>query len=82
MLASAVLKPCRPAINPVRRRSFERTFELADFIRVRSADLADGLLTADLVREVPDAMKPHTIDIDSSKPVVLGEAKQTDDGNA
>lgn len=56
-------------------RSFERRFELADFIRVRSADLADGLLTIELVREVPDAMKPRTIDIGSSKPAIEGEAK-------
>ena len=56
-------------------RSFERRFELADFIRVKSADLADGLLTIDLVREVPDAMKPRTIDIGSDKPAIEGEAK-------
>ena len=42
-------------------RSFERRFELADFVRVESADLADGLLTIVLVREVPEAMKPKKI---------------------
>lgn len=44
-------------------RSFERRFELADFVRVDRADLADGLLTIELVREVPEAMKPQKIRI-------------------
>ncbi|MBA3878285.1 MULTISPECIES: Hsp20 family protein [Sphingomonas] len=44
-------------------RSFERRFELADFVRVEEARLADGLLTIDLIREVPEAMKPKTIAI-------------------
>lgn len=45
----------------IANRGFERRFELADFVRVESADLADGLLVIDLVREVPDAMKPKKI---------------------
>jgi len=45
----------------IANRSFERRFELADFVRVQQADLADGLLIVDLVREVPDAMKPKKI---------------------
>lgn len=44
-------------------RAFERRFELADFVRVTNADLADGLLAIDLVREVPEAMKPRKIAI-------------------
>lgn len=44
-------------------RAFERRFELADFVRVATADLADGLLTIELVREVPEAMKPRRIEI-------------------
>ncbi|WP_136163116.1 Hsp20 family protein [Sphingomonas flavalba] len=47
----------------IANRSFERRFELADFVRVAGADLADGLLTIDLVREVPEAMKPQKIAI-------------------
>lgn len=47
-------------------RSFERRFELADFVRVESANLADGLLTIDLVREVPEAMKPQKIAINGA----------------
>ena len=46
-------------------RAFERRFELADFVRVTSADLRDGLLTIELVREIPEAMKPRKIDIGS-----------------
>ncbi len=45
----------------IANRGFERRFELADYVRVENADLADGLLTIDLVREVPEAMKPKKI---------------------
>lgn len=45
----------------IANRGFERRFELADYVRVASADLADGLLVIDLVREVPEAMKPKKI---------------------
>jgi len=45
----------------IANRSFERRFELADFVRVDSANLADGLLVIELVREVPEAMKPKKI---------------------
>ena len=44
-------------------RSFERRFGLADHVTVRSADLSDGLLSIDLVREIPEAMRPRKIDI-------------------
>jgi molecular chaperone IbpA len=47
----------------IANRGFERRFELADFVRVDGADLADGLLVIDLVREVPEAMKPKKIAI-------------------
>lgn len=47
----------------IANRSFERRFELADFVRVEDANLADGLLTIDLVREIPEAMKPQKIAI-------------------
>ncbi|MFW5633323.1 MAG: Hsp20 family protein [Erythrobacter sp.] len=50
----------------IANRGFERRFELADFVRVRSADLADGLLTIDLVREVPEAMKPKKIAVNGA----------------
>jgi molecular chaperone IbpA len=44
-------------------RNFERKFQLADHIHVTNADLADGLLTITLVREVPEALKPRRIEI-------------------
>ena len=44
-------------------RSFERHFDLADYIRVAGASLVSGLLHIDLVREIPEAMKPRTIAI-------------------
>ena len=47
-------------------RSFERRFALADHIQVRGADMKDGLLSVELVREIPEAMKPRKIDIGSS----------------
>ena len=53
----------------IANRSFERRFELADFVRVDDARLNDGLLTIELVREVPEAMKPKKIAVGGgSKP--------------
>jgi len=52
----------------IANRSFERRFELADFIRVADADLVDGLLVINLVREVPEAMKPKKVAIGGSEP--------------
>ena len=49
----------------IANRSFERRFALADHIQVRGADLKDGLLSIELVREIPEAMKPRKIDIGS-----------------
>jgi len=44
-------------------RAFERSFQLADHIRVVGADLQNGLLVVTLKREVPEALKPRTIEI-------------------
>ncbi len=54
-------------------RAFERRFQLADFVRVERADLADGLLAIDLVREVPEAMKPHKIAIGGGAPALVDD---------
>ena len=51
----------------IARRAFERRFELADHIQVSGANLSNGLLHVDLVREVPEAMKPRTIKIATGK---------------
>ena len=55
----------------IANRGFERRFELADYVRVRDADLADGLLTIDLVREVPEAMKPKKILVGGQAPLEI-----------
>ena len=47
----------------IANRSFERKFNLADHIEVSGADLKNGLLTISLVKEVPEAMKPRSIEI-------------------
>ena len=44
-------------------RAFERKFQLADHVRVTGASHADGMLHIDLVREVPEALKPRRIEI-------------------
>ncbi|MEO0689500.1 MAG: Hsp20 family protein [Pseudomonadota bacterium] len=64
----------------IANRGFERRFELADYVRVERADLADGLLIIDLVREVPDAMKPKKIAVGSTtlKAVETGNALSED----
>ncbi|RYY26443.1 MAG: Hsp20 family protein [Sphingomonadales bacterium] len=50
----------------IANRSFERRFELADFVRVERADLSDGLLVIELVREIPEAMKPKKIAVNGA----------------
>jgi molecular chaperone IbpA len=47
----------------IAKRTFERRFQLADYIKVADAALEDGLLTIDLAREVPDEKKPRKIEI-------------------
>ena len=50
----------------IAERGFERRFQLADYVRVKGADLKNGLLHIDLVREVPEAMKPKKIAINGA----------------
>ncbi len=52
----------------IANRSFERRFALADHIQVKGADLKDGMLAIELVREIPEAMKPKKINIGGSAP--------------
>ena len=57
-------------------RTFERAFQLADFVQVKNASLENGLLHVDLVREIPEAKKPRSI------PIASGEkAAQVVDGS-
>jgi len=54
-------------------RAFERRFQLADHVEVRDASLENGLLHIDLVREIPDAMKPRKIAINGDAKLVEGK---------
>ena len=66
----------------IANRNFERRFELADFVRVSDANLEDGLLTIDLVREVPEAMKPKKIAINGTPKLQVVEASTKDEGDS
>jgi molecular chaperone IbpA len=64
----------------IANRSFERRFGLADHIKVTDADLRDGLLSIDLVREIPEAMKPRKISIggaESKQETIESTARET-----
>ena len=52
----------------IANRSFERRFALADHIQVKGADLHDGMLQIELVREIPEAMKPRKIAVGGTQP--------------
>ena len=57
-------------------RAFERVFQLADYVQVKSAAVENGLLHVDLVREIPEAKKPRNI------PIGNGATKQVIDAKA
>ncbi len=52
----------------IAERGFERRFQLADHVRVSGADLSNGLLIINLVRQVPEALRPQKIAINSAAP--------------
>ena len=52
-------------------RAFERRFQLADHVEVKGASLENGLLHVDLVRQIPEAMKPRQIPINGGTPRVI-----------
>ena len=56
-------------------RAFERVFRLADFVEVKAAKLENGLLHIDLVREIPETMKPRTIRINTAQNGKVIDAK-------
>ncbi len=58
-------------------RNFERVFQLADHVKVTGATLENGLLNIDLVREIPEAMKPRQIAINGKTPQLLETSAQT-----
>ena len=57
-------------------RNFERRFQMADYVVVTEADLADGLLSIALHRELPEQLKPRQIAIKSAAPTTLIEAEK------
>jgi len=65
----------------IAQRGFERRFELADFVRVENANLEDGLLVIDLVREVPEAMKPKKVAISTQKSLSVVDAPARGDAD-
>lgn len=63
----------------IAERGFERRFQLADHVRVSGADLVNGLLHIDLVREVPEQLKPRTIAINGQNGAVKSQKVTTVD---
>lgn len=66
----------------IAQRSFERKFNLADHVEVVNADLSDGLLNIELVKEIPEAMKPKSISINSAESKQVIEQKSTSKNKA
>lgn len=62
----------------IANRGFERRFDLADFVRVTAANLAHGLLTIELIREIPEALKPQHIAINVEGPTATVIDGKTD----
>ncbi len=57
-------------------RAFERRFGLADYVQVRDADLKDGMLAIELVREIPEEMKPRKIAVGGNRQTLEASAQQ------
>lgn len=62
----------------IANRAFERKFNLAEYVDVVDAELKDGLLTINLVKEVPEAMKPRTIKINHLNQVLEHDTEEND----
>ena len=60
----------------IAKRNFERRFQLADYVRVSDAKLENGLLHIELEREIPEAMKPRTISIQSTNRLIEGKKEK------
>lgn len=56
--------------------SFQRSFQLADYVTVEGASLENGLLRIDLHREVPEALKPRRIEIGRGPGKLMGKARK------
>lgn len=64
-------------------RAFERRFGLADFVQVKGAEMKDGMLSIDLEREIPEAMKPRRIEISGGqqKQVTIEDDRRSENDN-
>ena len=65
----------------IAHRAFERNFNLADYVEVVDATLSDGLLTISLVKEVPEAMKPRAIPINSGEKAIENKQEEQAEAN-
>jgi len=63
----------------IANRSFERSFQLADYVFVEGAEMKDGLLNITLIREIPEASKPRRIKINTASNPLLQD--QTEEGS-
>jgi molecular chaperone IbpA len=68
-------RPAEVLYQGIAARAFERVFRLAEFVEVKAAKLERGLLHIDLVREIPEAMKPRTIRINGGQESKAIDAK-------
>ena len=68
-------EPRRYLHRGLAERNFERRFQLAEYVVVTDAKLSDGLLQISLRREIPEALKPRKIEVQSSAPAQLETAK-------
>ena len=57
-------------------RSFRQTFNLADHVKVSAATIENGLLSIELVREIPEALKPRRIEIGAASPTLSPQDNQ------
>ena len=78
-------KPEEQEANYVHRgiaaRPFERRFALGDYVQVRGAAMKDGLLSIDLVREIPEEMKPRKIEIGGTAPKTITDQQVGNDNS-
>ncbi len=65
-----------PLHRGIAARDFQRRFELADYVEVVGANLLDGILTIELERELPEAMKPRRIEVTTGRSMPAAEQRQ------
>ncbi|UTV30298.1 Hsp20 family protein [Photobacterium atrarenae] len=62
----------------IANRTFERKFNLADYVEVVDAGLSNGLLTINLKKEIPEAMQPKTISINQNRKVIENKTDESE----